>query len=372
MEAAAKITNKETCLAKLDEFGIGYKLYDHPVCMNMTDMKEHVKLDKAPLIKNLFLGNSKKGAYYLVIAHTDTQVNKAFWKEVGETHNTVRNAKEEVLDEVLAIQPGKVNPFSLINDSKNQIKAVILDSELEKHEYLSFHPADNSATVEITYKDFEAYVEKIGKRLKVLNLSEEIAKEPVKEKKADNKEKGKKQQPVDGETLLAIQFKREENFGNWYTDVIKKGDLIDYYDISGCYILKPNAYFIWEKIQEFMDVQFKKEGTQNCYFPMFVSKKNLEREKAHIEGFSAEVAWITRGGKSELPEPVAIRPTSETIMYPAFAKWVQGHRDLPILLNQWTNVVRWEFKHPTPFIRTREFLWQEGHTAHTNQEEASK
>jgi prolyl-tRNA synthetase len=103
---------------------------------------------------------------------------------------------------------------------------------------------------------------------------------------------------------------------------------------------------------------------------MFVTEAALNKEKSHIEGFSPEVAWVTKSGQSELPEPIAIRPTSETIMYPSFAKWIHSHRDLPLLLNQWTNVVRWEFKHPTPFIRTREFLWQEGHTAHVSDEEA--
>jgi len=105
---------------------------------------------------------------------------------------------------------------------------------------------------------------------------------------------------------------------------------------------------------------------------MFVSKGALEKEKSHLEGFSAEVAWVTKSGKNNLSEPIAIRPTSETIMYPAYAKWIRSHRDLPLKLNQWTNVVRWEFKHPTPFLRTREFLWQEGHTAHESVEEASE
>lgn len=109
---------------------------------------------------------------------------------------------------------------------------------------------------------------------------------------------------------------------------------------------------------------------QNCYFPMFVSEAALSKEKDHVEGFAPEVAWVTRSGKTDLQEPIAIRPTSETIMYPSYAKWIHSHRDLPLCLNQWTNVVRWEFKHPTPFIRTREFLWQEGHTAHATSEEA--
>jgi prolyl-tRNA synthetase len=125
-------------------------------------------------------------------------------------------------------------------------------------------------------------------------------------------------------------------------------------------------------IQAFFDAEIKKLGVQNAYFPMFVTKAALEAEKEHVEGFAAEVAWVTKSGQSDLAEPIAIRPTSETIMYPAYAKWVRSHRDLPLKLNQWTNVVRWEFKHPTPFLRTREFLWQEGHTAHGSYEEADK
>ena len=134
--------------------------------------------------------------------------------------------------------------------------------------------------------------------------------------------------------------------------------MIDFYDISGCYILRPWAYMIWEAIQSFLDGKIKTLGVQNCYFPMFVSEARLNAEKDHVEGFAPEVAWVTKSGDGELNEPIAIRPTSETIMYPAFANWIHSHRDLPLKLNQWNNVVRWEFKHPTPFLRTREFLWQ--------------
>lgn len=148
--------------------------------------------------------------------------------------------------------------------------------------------------------------------------------------------------------------------------------MIEYYDVSGCYILRPWAYGIWENIQIQFNKRIKSIGVQNAYFPMFVTEKQLNTEKEHVEGFAAEVAWVTRQGTTDLNEPIAIRPTSETIMYPAYAKWINGHRDLPLLINQWSNIVRWEFKHPTPFIRTREFLWQEGHTAHANEKEAKE
>ncbi|KAK8793449.1 hypothetical protein WA158_004808 [Blastocystis sp. Blastoise] len=174
------------------------------------------------------------------------------------------------------------------------------------------------------------------------------------------------------ETGLTIGVKKAENFPDWYTAVITAAELIDYYDISGCYILRPTSYQIWEEIQDFLNGCIKKSGVKNAYFPLFVAKGALEREKEHVEGFAPEVAWVTRSGSSDLPEPIAIRPTSETIMYPAYARWIRGHRDLPLRLNQWTNVVRWEFKNPTPFIRTREFLWQEGHSAFATKEEADK
>ncbi|XP_054836710.1 bifunctional glutamate/proline--tRNA ligase isoform X4 [Eublepharis macularius] len=174
------------------------------------------------------------------------------------------------------------------------------------------------------------------------------------------------------QTRLGLEAKKEENLSDWYSQVITKSEMIEYYDVSGCYILRPWAYSVWEAIKEFFDTEIKKLGVENCYFPMFVSQGALEKEKTHIADFAPEVAWVTRSGKTELAEPIAVRPTSETVMYPAYAKWVQSHRDLPIKLNQWCNVVRWEFKHPQPFLRTREFLWQEGHTAFSTYEEAAE
>jgi len=148
--------------------------------------------------------------------------------------------------------------------------------------------------------------------------------------------------------------------------------MIDYSDISGCYVLRPWSYSIWESIQVFFDGEIKKLKVQNAYFPLFVSKAALETEKDHVEGFAPEVAWVTKSGDTDLAEPIAVRPTSETIMYPFYANWIRSHRDLPLKLNQWSNVVRWEFKYPTPFLRSREFLWQEGHTAHASYEEANE
>ncbi|GMS99675.1 hypothetical protein PENTCL1PPCAC_21850, partial [Pristionchus entomophagus] len=194
------------------------------------------------------------------------------------------------------------------------------------------------------------------------------AEKPKKEekKKEEKKEDGKKQ------TKLGMETKKDDNYSEWYSQVITKAEMIEYYDVSGCYVLRPWAYGIWEVIKAWFDKRIKKMGVKNCYFPMFVSQSALEREKDHIADFAPEVAWVTRAGQSEMAEPIAIRPTSETVMYPSYRKWVQSHRDLPLKLNQWCNVVRWEFKHPTPFLRTREFLWQEGHTAYANPADAQK
>jgi len=174
------------------------------------------------------------------------------------------------------------------------------------------------------------------------------------------------------ETGLGLSVKKQEDFGDWYSEVVTKAEMISYYEISGCYILRPWAYEIWQSIQEWFDAEIKKMGVRNAYFPMFVPESALTKEKDHVEGFAPEVAWVTKSGESDLDQPIAVRPTSETVMYPFYADWIRSHRDLPLKLNQWCNVVRWEFKHPTPFIRSREFLWQEGHTAFATKEEADK
>lgn len=173
-------------------------------------------------------------------------------------------------------------------------------------------------------------------------------------------------------TGLSLDYKKSTDFSEWYSEIITKAELIAYYEVSGCYILLPNSYSIWERIQAFFDAEIKKLGVVNVYFPLFVSQRALNAEKDHVEGFAPEVAWVTKSGETALEQPIAIRPTSETIIYPYFAKKIQSHRDLPLKFNQWTNVVRWEFKHPTPFLRTREFLWQEGHTAFASVEEADR
>jgi prolyl-tRNA synthetase len=164
---------------------------------------------------------------------------------------------------------------------------------------------------------------------------------------------------------------KSEDFSQWYLDVVLKTELADYGPVKGCMIIRPYGYAIWEAMQADMDRRIKETGHVNAYFPLFIPKSFLEKEKEHVLGFSPECAWVTVGGGEELEEPLAIRPTSEAMICSMYAKWVRSWRDLPILINQWANVVRWE-KVTRPFLRTTEFLWQEGHTLHATAEEAEE
>jgi prolyl-tRNA synthetase len=162
---------------------------------------------------------------------------------------------------------------------------------------------------------------------------------------------------------------QSENFSQWYLDVVRRAELADYTEVKGCMAIRPYGYAVWELIQQALDRRIKATGHVNAYFPLFIPSSLLMKEKEHVEGFAPQVAWVTRGGDEELAEPLVVRPTSEVIIGTLYAKWIKSWRDLPVLINQWANVVRWE-KVTRPFLRTTEFLWQEGHTAHETAEEA--
>ena len=162
-----------------------------------------------------------------------------------------------------------------------------------------------------------------------------------------------------------------EDFNQWYTDIIQEAELADYSPVKGTMVIRPYGYAIWENIQEFLDNRFKETGHKNAYFPLFIPKSFIEKEAEHVEGFSPELATVTHAGGKEIEEPLIVRPTSETIINHMFSKWISSHRDLPLLINQWANVVRWEMR-TRLFLRTSEFLWQEGHTAHATKEEANE
>ncbi|KAL3230176.1 putative proline--tRNA ligase [Nakaseomyces bracarensis] len=224
-------------------------------------------------------------------------------------------------------------------------------------------------TLTIKKSELCSYLDQFAEYRQEVDFSVEVKKEaaPAKDKAA---KVAQKSAALEDAKLIGITVDKSKDFSGWYQQIVTKGEMLDYYDVSGCYILRPPSYAIWEAIQEYFNAKIRSIGVKNAYFPMFVSSRVLEKEKDHVEGFAPEVAWVTKAGTSDLEEPIAIRPTSETVIYPYYAKWVQSYRDLPLKLNQWNSVVRWEFKHPQPFLRTREFLWQEGHTAFLEKQEA--
>ncbi|GAB1869130.1 Bifunctional aminoacyl-tRNA synthetase [Camponotus japonicus] len=265
---------------------------------------------------------------------------KMISEEIKKQGDKVRNLKSSKADKSIIDQEVKIL-LSLKNDYKTATGE-------------EWKPASN---LEVTSKKKKEDAPKSGKM-----LQKEIAKSAT-NKDIDVSKTG---------TRLGLEAKKEENFFDWYSQVITKSGMIEYYDVSGCYILRPWSFAIWKIIKEYIDKEITALGVQECYFPIFVTRGVLEKEKTHIADFAPEVAWVTKCGESDLAEPVAIRPTSETVMYPAYAKWLRSDTELPLRLNQWNNVVRWEFKDPKPFLRTREFLWQEGHSAFATKAEADE
>ncbi|MGQ9618911.1 MAG: proline--tRNA ligase [Candidatus Aminicenantia bacterium] len=176
---------------------------------------------------------------------------------------------------------------------------------------------------------------------------------------------------MEEERFVKEVIPKSEDLSRWYTYVIRRAELVDYAPMKGMMVIRPFGYAIWERIQALLDKRLKESGHTNAYFPLFIPESFLKKEAEHVEGFAPEVAWVTHGGKEELEERLAVRPTSESIICAMYSKWVRSWRDLPILINQWANVVRWE-KETRPFLRTTEFLWQEGHTAHATYEEAEE
>lgn len=358
---------------------IQYHIQSHNPVMNMAELsqivctKEGISFHYA---KNMVF-KSKNGnfVYYLLPGEQNANI-KMLEKFSGE--KGLQGANETHLHDYLNVQKGGVTPFGLLNlteDNRSKFTLVI-DERLSDREYIAVHAMINDHTIWLHFKDLETLLKenKINvKRFDLAKFEKELSETKLKEEEAEKNKKSKevKGEPEEHKHELSIKNKKEEHtFSDWYSEVITKSEMIEYYDVSGCYILRPWAYEIWENIQSYFDKKIKSIGVKNCYFPMFVSQDCLEKEKDHIEGFCPEVAWVTHYGDKQLDKKVAIRPTSETIMYPVFSKWINSHRDLPLLMNQWCNVVRWESKNPTPFVRTREFLWQEGHSVHETEDQA--
>ncbi|OLY82878.1 putative proline-tRNA ligase [Smittium mucronatum] len=316
-----------------------------------------------------------------IIAKADTTFSMTnLGKDLGMKE--LRFANDDVLTTIFNTSKGNVSPFALSNVPADKLPSVtiILDQSLVSEDLnkdIAFHPFKNDKTVFISSVTLKSYLDKLvgPDGYKVIDLSKYAASEakpsaPVKKAPQAEQKPAQAAEEVSGGTKLGLDVKKDDDFSRWYQQVLTRSEMLDYYDISGCYIIRPWAYHVWQTIQEYFDAKIKTMRVKNCYFPMFVSARALEQEKDHIEGFAPEVAWVTKAGSSDLEEPIAIRPTSETVMYPYFSKWIRSHRDLPLRLNQWCSVVRWEFKNPQPFLRTREFLWQEGHCAYINKEGA--
>lgn len=370
----------QSTLEALTSQGIKFQQITHEAVMTSVEHQKVAGHLPGVLCKNLFKKKKKsQNRWLFVFAHDRPQVD---WKTVGKAIGagaTLRDSKD--LTQVLGVEGGCVTPLAVFND-KEKVTTVYVDEALKNAKFLNLHPCVNTATVGISPADAQKFVESCGIEWHYTNFDGEgeaakpVAKAKNEGKGKGNKKKQKKKQPKKknkdqkGKTKEGMTHKKYEDFGEWYSELVVKSKLIDYTDISGCYVLRPSSFYMWDTIRKYMNERITSYGVQECYFPLFVSEAALMTEKDHVEGFTPEVAWVTRSGKSDLEVPIAVRPTSETIIYPLFKKWIRSHQDLPLKVNQWCNVVRWEFKNPTPFLRTREFLWQEGHTAFATFEEA--
>ena len=375
-------------LLKLDALGIPHQTYKHAAVPTIEAQSAALGSLPGRLTKNLLLKDKKAGTFLVTVAH-DRAVNM---KELPGLLGIAKNANLRLTDPaVLGVEKGSVSPYAALNDAGGVV-TVALDASLAPGggdgSNILTHPLRSDMTVSASPADLVKYLAAVGHAPKIVDFggapaaAAAAAPKAPKPPKAPKAPKAPKPPPApqaggrnkkgSKETLDRIVASKAGDFATWYGEVITKSEMIEYGKISGCYILRPWSFGIWEQIQRAFDGWIKAEPleVENCYFPLFVTKGALEAEEDHVDGFAPEVAWVTRSGDSELAEPIAIRPTSETIMYPEFAKWLRSHRDLPLKLNQWCSVVRWEFKYPTPFLRSREFLWQEGHTAHYELAEA--
>ncbi|KAI8063299.1 hypothetical protein BC940DRAFT_260995 [Gongronella butleri] len=312
----------------------------------------------------------------VVIALASTTINpSALSKKLG-----VKDCRfsEDMIKTVFAVEKDAVSPFALANVADLTQVHIVVDEallSLDANTDLAFRAGQNDHSLLVSVDALKKFLASVGKDhipVDFASLAAAAAAPAPKDKKEIKAKAEAKREAamVEDAHQMGIEYKKEADFSRWYQQVLTKSEMLEYYDVSGCYILRPLAYNIWKEITNFFDGAITEMGVEDTYFPMFVSNRVLEREKDHIEGFAPEVAWVTKAGSSDLEEPIAIRPTSETVMYPYFSKWIRSHRDLPFRINQWCSVVRWEFKNPQPFLRTREFLWQEGHTAHLTEEGA--
>ncbi|OAJ37110.1 hypothetical protein BDV3_000156 [Batrachochytrium dendrobatidis] len=371
----------EAVTTALQAIGANYKVHTHkPVdsykaWLDTVSVSIPDSITTASPIKTLVLkpskGSSAKAIVAVALESTNFTIG-ALTKSLG--YKDSRVATDDLVKTTLFVDKIDATPFALVDVEDKSSVIVVVDKNIPVapgHLICRAFGPDASLFVEVA--GFTKFLDVHGGAYTIHDFSALAAAAPsVSKAKKEATSDIVKKDAAEGEkeVMIGITAKKNEDFANWYSQVLLRAEMMDYYDISGCYIIRPWAYTIWKHIQKFFGSHIEELGVEDCYFPMFVPEKNLNKEKDHIEGFSPEVAWVTRAGQSDLAEPIAIRPTSETVMYPYYSTWIRSHRDLPLRLNQWCNVVRWEFKHPQPFLRTREFLWQEGHTAFATKEEA--
>jgi len=257
-------------------------------------------------------------------------------------HGEIAMATPAEVKKVCGCAPRSVYPFGGLANMKTYT-----DRDLSKNESIFFSPSTNKLSIKISYKDLEEV-----ERPVVLDMSEKQKKESVKKE------------------TQGITVRKSENFPEWYNEVVLKSGLADFSSVKGFMVIKPHGYALWESVMEFLDGEFKKTGHKNLYLPALIPERLLIKEKKHVEGFAPEVFWVTHAGSRKLEERLALRPTSETVVYDIYSKWIRSWRNLPLLYNLWNSVFRSETKMTKLFLRTREFLWQEGHTVHRTEKEA--
>ena len=325
----------EQLTAVFTELGLSVNSYAHEAAFTVEEQAGHLEGLPGALTKNLFLRDKKHGLF-LVTTLSERNVNmKALGNLLGLSGSNLRFGDEDLLMEKLGVIRGAVSPLTVLHDTACEVKFCI-DKALLSHDIINIHPLRNDRTSAMTAADLLKFCAHANHTPEEIDFDKAPVAPPPASKgaKAPKEQKKPKQAPKKGETLLAVTAKKDDDFPLWYTQTLKLSEMIDYSDISGCYILRPWSFFIWEQIQSWFDTEIKKIGVKNTYFPLFVPKSALEKEKDHVAGFAPEVAWVTKSGEKDLQEPIAVRPTSETAMYPFFAKWINSHRDLPLKINR--------------------------------------
>ncbi|KAI8909118.1 hypothetical protein EDD86DRAFT_206994 [Gorgonomyces haynaldii] len=356
----------DSLIAKFKDLSLALEKLEHKEPESFQEWAGILSSNGIVPLKTLVLKASKSTVPIVVVSLESTPFQIS---QVGKTLGLkeARVANEQFVKELFSIEKLDVNPLIV---SLQEEVTLLVDHLVLEQPKIGFRLSGTESAF-VSGQDLKQYFEKYQGTYSAMDFSQLGAAKPV-EKKKEEKPKKEEKQSDEKEVQIGLTVKKDEDFSLWYSQVLLRTEMMDYYDISGCYIIRPWAYAIWKEIQKFFGGEIEELGVEDCYFPMFVSERSLNKEKDHIEGFSPEVAWVTKAGQSDLAEPIAVRPTSETVMYPYYSNWIRSHRDLPLRLNQWCNVVRWEFKHAQPFLRTREFLWQEGHTAFATKEESDK